>query len=73
MELKPGDKVRFIDGESHEKAPEYYPKVGTVGEVVIVDKKDGAELVQWPIGSTSDNDRWWCSCERVEKVEEGEA
>lgn len=72
MKLKPGDKVRFIDGESHEGSPEYHPKVGTVGKVVWVYELENEALVQWPEGSTSDDDRWWCMYDMVEKVEEGE-
>lgn len=61
-----GDKVRYI-GSSHEFVPERYPCVGTIGEIKSVQK--WSSLVQWTKGSTSNNDRWYCSNKDMEIVE----
>lgn len=49
MKIKVGDKVRFTDAKGHKDIPMFYPKVGTVGEVVITEQ--ACAVVQWPIGS----------------------
>ena len=68
---KPGDKVRFIDGTIHNRAPAFYPPVGTIGTALTV---EGIDLyVQWPPETTSQNDKWYCNADQVEPVEEAEA
>lgn len=63
-----GRYVKFIGGISHDEEPEYYPLVGTFG---IVLKEDGGEIrVQWPHGTTSDDDIWWCFKADVEIMSE---
>ena len=56
-DCKIGMKVRFIGKTQHEKFPEYYPEVGTVGEIV---EFLGEQLhVKWPegtVGSSRYND-----------------
>ena len=62
-----GDKVRYI-GEDHREMPEFYPEIGTVGTVV----KEGGEAdwcIQWPKGSTSGKDYWYCDENDIELVE----
>lgn len=55
-----GDKVKYI-GKNHNKFPEFYPVIGTIGVInkIHADKK---YWVQWTEGTTSDND-FWCCCE----------
>lgn len=55
-----GDKVKYI-GKNHNKFPEFYPVIGTIGVInkIHADKK---YWVQWAEGTTSDSD-FWCCCE----------
>ena len=71
-EYKVGDKVRYLNERKHLTEPEYYPAPGTVGTVSIIDEEDAQNdlHVQWPEGSTSIDDWWWCSREDVEPVTE---
>lgn len=62
--VKVGSKVRMIDGELHNEKPQWFPAVGTVG---IVRKLDYINCeVQWPKGTTSWQDKWWCNYEHFE-------
>lgn len=63
-----GDKVRYI-GDDHGEMPEFYPKIGTIGTVV---KEDGDTdwYIQWPKGSTSGEDCWYCDKNDVELVKD---
>lgn len=62
--VKVGSKVRMIDGELHNEKPQWFPAVGTVG---IVRKLDYINCeVQWPKGTTSWQDKWWCNYEHLE-------
>lgn len=68
-----GRKVKFLSDEAHMDMPEFYPAVGTVGTVVecydsYEHRKDWK--VQWPEGSTSGDDCWFCDEENVELIEE---
>lgn len=65
--VKVGDKVRFIGEGLHKHSPQYYPKLGTIGTVKAC--AGPGKLVQWPIGSTSDDDMWRCNDEWLEPVE----
>ena len=67
---KAGDKVRFVNGELHIKSPVCYPAVGTIGEVFHSVTENNSLRVQWPKGSTSHKDNWWCGLSDVEPVEE---
>lgn len=62
--VKIGSKVRMADGESHRRYPRRYPDVGTVGIVM----KAGLHIhsIQWPEGSTSENDVWHCEDIKLE-------
>ncbi len=61
-----GDQVRFICGELHEKQPAYFPPVGTIGTVIGFGLDD--LFVQWPCGTTSEDDEWFVLPCFVEKV-----
>lgn len=68
-----GRKVKFLSNDTHMDMPEFYPAVGTVGTVVefydnYEQRKDWK--VQWPKGSTSGDDCWFCDEENVELIEE---
>ena len=69
-----GNRVRFIgaDPYNHMVLPNYSPADGTIGVVTLaVDPKiDDEVLVQWPKGSTSDNDKWWAPRSCLEVVED---
>ena len=62
--VKVGSKVRMINSELHNENPRWFPAVGTVG---IVRKLDYINCeVQWPKGTTSWQDKWWCNYEHLE-------
>ena len=68
-----GRQVRFIDAKAHEEMPAYYPEVGTIGIIVPVEengRENGDFMIQWPTGSTSLDDKWFCEKEIIELVEE---
>ena len=67
-EYKVGDRVRYLNARTHRTDPEYYPEVGTVGEVIAVEKS--IILVQWPKGTTAGHGRWWQLIGSVEPVTE---
>lgn len=65
--FKAGDKVKFL-GLSEDEAlvgSQFYPPVNTVGEVVEVLSPEFC-FVQWPKGTTSWQDKWWCNYEHLE-------
>ena len=68
MVLGIGDIVEFNNGGLHRREKQFYPEVGTRGVVVRLD--NNSALIKWPSGSTSGDDRWWCSNEWITKVEE---
>ena len=62
-----GDKVRYI-GKDHREMPEFYPEIGTIGTVA----KEGGDTdwcIQWPKGSTSGKDYWYCDENDIELAE----
>lgn len=64
--FKVGDKVKYI-GLEHDINSQWFPIVGTIGTVV----KDVDEVncyIQWPKGSTSKEDCWYCSNNDIELV-----
>ena len=63
--VKKGDSVRYINELGHEKAPEYFPAKNVVGKVIKVCSNDNC-YVQWPKGSTSQDDRWYASWGKLE-------
>lgn len=79
-EIKKGCKVRFIGCglDDHDRRPDFYPVPGTIGTVMFRDDDeimdfpgDGMEwLIQWPEGSTSEDDQWWCAACALEAVDE---
>ena len=63
--VKKGDSVRYIGKNGHKNSPEYYPVKDVVGKVIKV-CSDLTCHIQWPKGSTSQDDRWyadWCNLE----------
>lgn len=64
-DVKVGMKVRFTDKFLHEIAPQYYPEVGTIGEVTDIEV-----MVQWPKGSTSRDDNWFVPTSAIEPVKD---
>lgn len=62
--VKVGSKVRMIDDKVHNECPRWFPVVGTVGAIINV--SDTSPYIQWPSGTTSDNDRWFCSLDWLE-------
>lgn len=61
-QFKKGDKVRFIDEAAHRDNPGWFPAVGTIG----THNGDGS-MVQWPAGSTSQDDLWCCESGQIVK------
>ena len=51
-----GKKVIY-NGNMHDIEPAFYPPKGTVGKVAV--DEEITYRVQWPKGTTSDNDYWW--------------
>lgn len=70
MKFKAGDKVTFTSELLHDKYPEYFPAVGTVGEVVDLKffVAVGSHWVQWAKGSTSTNDLFLADCADLKLV-----
>ena len=71
--MKIGSVVMFTDGAItvkrrnhtlHSAYPEFYPPAKTIGTVVEFGENEyncrDLVKVQWPSGTTSGNDRWWC-------------
>lgn len=55
--LKIGDAVEFVGYDGKRRGYEWEPPIGTVGRVIEL--VISTFLVQWPSGSTIDDDRWW--------------
>lgn len=75
-----GKKVMFLDAESHEESPEWYPPVRTVGK--IVSYTNDSVLVQWPSDSGvykhGNNEKemsyaWFCCAKDIELVDKLES
>ena len=62
--VKIGSKVRMIDSKMHNEGFRYFPVAGTVGIVKIISPYNCE--VQWPRGTTIEDDRWWCNYEHLE-------
>ena len=60
--------VKFTSDVSHKTAPYYYPVVGTFG--IVLEVEGGEICVQWPHGTTSSDDMWWCFKTDVELMPE---
>lgn len=62
--IKVGSKVRMVDKKAHLICPDWHLVVGTMGVI----KKLGYNTreVQWHKGTTSENDKWWCTYKRLE-------
>ena len=56
--VKVGSKVRMVDREGHKNNPQWFPVVGIVG--IVTDAGFNNHLIQWPEGSTSGKDEWYC-------------
>ena len=64
--FKTGDKVKYI-GKDHREMPEFYPEIGTIG-TVVKESGDTDWYIQWPKGSTSREDCWYCDENDIELV-----
>lgn len=62
--VKVGSKVRMIEETAHKGNPQWFPDVGTEGTVTEVGFH--THLIQWPKGSTSGTDEWYCDDTRLE-------
>lgn len=62
--VKIGSKIRMINGKLHNENPRWFPVVGTVG--IVRNLCDINCDVQWPKGTTSWQDKWWCNYEHLE-------
>ena len=63
--VKKGDSVRYIGKNGHKNSPEYYPAKDVVGKVIKV-CSDLTCHIQWPKGSTSQDDRWYADWGNLE-------
>lgn len=63
--VKKGDSVRYIGKNGHKINPDYYPTKDVVGKVIEV-CSDRLFYIQWPKGSTSQNDRWYAAWNNLE-------
>lgn len=61
--VKIGDKVKIIDNKTI-CSQRWYPLIGTIG--VVKENCDLNCFVQWPKGSTSNDDKWYCNYNRLE-------
>ena len=62
--VKVGSKVRMIDETVHKDNPQWFPDVETEGTVTEVGLH--TNLIQWPKGTTSRTDEWYCDDTRLE-------
>lgn len=63
-EFKKGDRVVFVDADSHKRNPYQFPPVGTIG-TISEHPKDTSPTVQWPTGSTHGNDNRYCHFDKL--------
>lgn len=63
--VKKGDSVRYINKNGHKINPEYYPVKDVVGKVIKVCSGRVCDI-QWPKGSTSQDDRWCAAWDNLE-------
>lgn len=63
--VKKGDSVRYIGKNGHKNNPECYPAKDVVGTVIKV-CSDLTCHIQWPKGSTSQDDRWYAAWGNLE-------
>ena len=66
--FKVGDRVRATSTELHNACPNQYPEVNTIGRVVATEIGGDVLMIQWPLGSTSDDDHWCCLSDVVELI-----
>lgn len=62
--VKVGCKVRMTNGEGHKNNPQWFPDAGIVG--IVMEAGFHTHFIQWPKGSTSESDRWYCEDTRLE-------
>ena len=63
--IEVGSTVRYIKEDTEDdKSTGYYPPIGTLGTVKIVD--DGGCQVKWHKGTK--NGAWWCDLDDVEEA-----
>ena len=66
--IEVGDFVEFNDSDLHNRIPDHYPPVGTIGEVDTVEYTGFGLLVRW-IGWGNIYSRWYCDRDAVKKIE----
>lgn len=54
-----GKKVVYIDRTNHTCYPKNCPEPGTIGTVIRINSSNDDIEIQWPKGSTSEDDCWW--------------
>lgn len=57
--VKVGSKVKMIEEKAHKDEPKCFPDVETIG--IVTDAGIHIHLIQWPKGSTSGTDEWYCN------------
>lgn len=62
--VKVGSKVKMINSEMHNKSFYYFPVAGTIGIAKTISPYNCE--VQWPRGTTIEDDRWWSNYEYLE-------
>lgn len=67
--LQVGDIVEFTDEENRNRFPYFYPPVGTIGKVISI-LTDMEVKVQWPKGTTSEEDKWFAMNSMILKRED---
>ena len=63
-----GKYVKFIGDVSRKASPNYYLVAGTLG--IVLETNGDSICVQWPHGTTSGDDMWWCFKTDVEIMPE---
>lgn len=62
--IEVGSKVKMIEETVHKGNPQWFPDVETEGTVTEVGFH--VHLIQWPKGTTSGTDEWYCADTRLE-------
>lgn len=69
--LEIGNKVIFQSDFKHRCHPKWYPPVGTIGTVVALPACGSSfVIIQWPDGTTSNQDQWGCDLIDIIKLDE---
>ena len=63
--IKKGSSVRYINEIEHKNNSRFFPAKDMIGKVIKVCSNENC-FVQWPNGSTSNNDRWYAAWSNLE-------